>query len=892
MANTEGLSVEISVDIREARNNLNFLREQLRNAVDPRVADRLNRRILTLGRSVMSTSRALNNMGTQAHEATRQAKGIETINTADVFNGINTISNAVINLTDKFNILGKIAELAFEKIKIGIKDFISAGHEFNKSMEQTKIAFETIIGNKKESDALIETLKTMGALTPFEFGDLAKTTKQLLIMGANLDAIPYMLKNIGDAASATELGAQGLKRITKALSDMKAKGMVSAQEMSRQLGELGIDAWGILAEKLNKTKAETKKLAEAGKLDADKTIEMLIDGFGESFPDLMDKFSQTWDGLMSTIRDNLTQISAFLQTKFFDKFKKYLSVVADNLVYLVNLLKITKDPILAIQAALERAFGSDVMQGIMPFIYLVNSLFISLKNSIVAIFKAVAPVIIALLKKIAPFINFITALITGLGQAFVGLPPFVQLLIVVVGVLSSVFIALIPIFVTIGTLIAGVVAAIIAFGSEIAIAIGIMAGLTLIIGSVITSLISFVAYLYMAWKSSETFRTMVVEQFTQMYNSISSIIDNIVIYVKALANNFIVIFKAVLPYLIVIFAFTFQQILKTINTFLDVLNGLSMIIAGTFTGNWGKVWAGVKTIFGNTFNEIINIGKLAINQIIGLVNKAIRALNRIKLPSFFGGHVINLKEIGKLSTTSKVKFDTKASKGGAGASILKTIRNTFSNISSKIKNFKMPKIKTPKIDTDKPENMFAGLTKGLDNLNKKSKKTQEQMDKVNKKVASFVDNVIKQAQSIMDFGGLFEKVVEKKFSGEKFIRAIQSQISSLQDWKKNLKDIGSRIGENSNLYLKLLSMGPEYASQVKGLAKMTDEKLGQYTQLFGQKEGLSYEMGYKMEAGKELQNIKNQQLIFNITGNTIKEDLDIDLIANRIIQKLKIEGVY
>ena len=39
----------------------------------------------------------------------------------------------------------------------------------------------------------------------------------------------------------------------------------------------------------------------------------------------------------------------------------------------------------------------------------------------------------------------------------------------------------------------------------------------------------------------------------------------------------------------------------------------------------------------------------------------------------------------------------------------------------------------------------------------------------------YINKIYQAAKAIMDFGGMFEKVVNKKFSGEKFIKAMTRQ---------------------------------------------------------------------------------------------------------------------
>lgn len=60
-----------------------------------------------------------------------------------------------------------------------------------------------------------------------------------------------------------------------------------------------------------------------------------------------------------------------------------------------------------------------------------------------------------------------------------------------------------------------------------------------------------------------------------------------------------------------------------------VLNGLITFITGVFTGNWAQAWEGVKQIFGNAFNALVELCKTPINAVIGLINGAINGINSI-----------------------------------------------------------------------------------------------------------------------------------------------------------------------------------------------------------------------------------------------------------------------
>lgn len=64
---------------------------------------------------------------------------------------------------------------------------------------------------------------------------------------------------------------------------------------------------------------------------------------------------------------------------------------------------------------------------------------------------------------------------------------------------------------------------------------------------------------------------------------------------------------------------------------MGVINGCLTFITGVFTGDWKKAWSGVKSIFSNIFSTFAELAKKPINGVISIINKAIKALNNIKV---------------------------------------------------------------------------------------------------------------------------------------------------------------------------------------------------------------------------------------------------------------------
>lgn len=76
-----------------------------------------------------------------------------------------------------------------------------------------------------------------------------------------------------------------------------------------------------------------------------------------------------------------------------------------------------------------------------------------------------------------------------------------------------------------------------------------------------------------------------------------------------------------------------------ISGIIKVIGGLCEFISGVFTGNWQKAWEGVKNIFSAIFNTFAGLAKAPINAVIGIINKAIAGLNKLKIsiPSWVPG---------------------------------------------------------------------------------------------------------------------------------------------------------------------------------------------------------------------------------------------------------------
>ena len=90
-----------------------------------------------------------------------------------------------------------------------------------------------------------------------------------------------------------------------------------------------------------------------------------------------------------------------------------------------------------------------------------------------------------------------------------------------------------------------------------------------------------------------------------------------------------------------------------IGSFIDVLGGIIDFIAGVFTGDWERVWNGLKEIFTGIWDGMKAVAKGAVNILIDIVNGIIKGLNKIHLPNWeilgsLAGKGINIPLIPRL----------------------------------------------------------------------------------------------------------------------------------------------------------------------------------------------------------------------------------------------------
>lgn len=186
---------------------------------------------------------------------------------------------------------------------------IQAGSAVAAQREQDAIAFNTMLGNGVGDDYLKD-LRIMAAKTPMEYSDLT-TMSRSLATGFKDDPsrMLSMMSSIGNAGSAVGADANGMNTMATAMARMQSSGKTSLEYVNL-IQERGVDAIGMLADGLDKTKAQIYDMISKGQINGVNAVSIIQKAMDTMYDGAMEKQSQTFSGLSSTLEDAKTEMQA------------------------------------------------------------------------------------------------------------------------------------------------------------------------------------------------------------------------------------------------------------------------------------------------------------------------------------------------------------------------------------------------------------------------------------------------------------------------------------------------------------------------------------------------------------------------------------------------------
>lgn len=207
--------------------------------------------------------------------------------------------------------------------------FISSGIEYNAQIEKYTTGFTNMLGSAEAAQQVMSQIQEDAAKTPFDVESLTKANQYLISAGENASYARSTIMALGDAVSATGGGNDELNRMSQNLQQIANTGKATAADI-KQFAYAGIDVYGILADYTGKSTAEVQKMTISYDL-LTQALQAASEEGGRYY-NSMDTQSQTMNGRVSTLKDNVSQLAGLMTGDLFNGIGMVISNLNDMTV--------------------------------------------------------------------------------------------------------------------------------------------------------------------------------------------------------------------------------------------------------------------------------------------------------------------------------------------------------------------------------------------------------------------------------------------------------------------------------------------------------------------------------------------------------------------------------
>lgn len=220
----------------------------------------------------------------------------------------NTESSLAGSIT-KGQILGNVLTTLASKALDAAVGFVQTGIEYNAQIEKYTTGFTNMLGSAEAAQQVMSQIQEDAAKTPFDVESLTKANQYLISAGENASYARNTIMALGDAVSATGGGNDELNRMSQNLQQIANTGKATTADI-KQFAYAGIDVYGILADYTGKSTTEVQKMTISYDL-LTQALQAASEEGGRYY-NSMDTQSQTMNGRVSTLKDNVKQLAGLL----------------------------------------------------------------------------------------------------------------------------------------------------------------------------------------------------------------------------------------------------------------------------------------------------------------------------------------------------------------------------------------------------------------------------------------------------------------------------------------------------------------------------------------------------------------------------------------------------
>lgn len=191
----------------------------------------------------------------------------------------------------------------------GAKQFVSMGIEYNAQIEKYTTGFTNMLGSAEAANEAMKAIQEDAARTPFDVASLTEANQLLISAGENAGYSRKVIMALGDAVSATGGGNVELSRMAANLQQIANVGKATAVDI-KQFAYAGINIYQVLADYTGKSVQDVQNITVSYDLLSEALIAASEEG--GRYYNAMDAQSQTMNGRVSTLKDNVSQLAGLM----------------------------------------------------------------------------------------------------------------------------------------------------------------------------------------------------------------------------------------------------------------------------------------------------------------------------------------------------------------------------------------------------------------------------------------------------------------------------------------------------------------------------------------------------------------------------------------------------
>ena len=221
-----------------------------------------------------------------------------------------------------------IADFA-KKAASSLQSVVKSGLDYNRSMESYLTNFKVMLGDEQLAAEKLEEIRRMAASTPFSLSDLTEGTQTLLQFGVAADDTTGVLKRLGDISLGN---ADKLQTLVRAYGKMSSAQKVTLENVNMMI-DAGFNPLNQICDATGESMSALYKRISDGKVSFNELEAAVAAATSEGgqFYNGMLEASQTFNGRLSTLKDNVAALTGELTSGLFSALGDIL-VKANELV--------------------------------------------------------------------------------------------------------------------------------------------------------------------------------------------------------------------------------------------------------------------------------------------------------------------------------------------------------------------------------------------------------------------------------------------------------------------------------------------------------------------------------------------------------------------------------